>query len=160
MGRMSPASVDIWRAGVLDLDLLVPLFDAYRQFYELPSDVALCRSYLQARLERDEAVVFLAGTRGSEGVGFTLLYPTFASLHARPSFVLYDLFVAPAGRGRGLGRQLMNRARQHAEESGAASIVLSTAHTNVIGQTLYESLGYKQDTEFLTYELILPSRPR
>lgn len=152
---MTQPPPDLWRASLDDLEQLVPLFDAYRQFYKLPSDPALSRSYLQARLERDEAVVFMAGSRGTQGLGFTLLYPTFASLHARPIYVLYDLFVDPAGRGKGLGRQLMNRARKHAEETGAASIVLSTAHSNVIGQTLYESLGYKQDTEFLTYELML-----
>lgn len=152
---MSTPPPDLWRASLDDLELLVPLFDAYRQFYKLPSDLALCRSYLQARLERDEAVVFLAGTRRVAGLGFTLLYPTFASLHARPIYVLYDLFVDPAARGTGLGRQLMNRARKHAEETGAASIVLSTAHSNLIGQTLYESLGYKRDDEFYAYELML-----
>ncbi len=144
-----------WRAGVQDLDLLVPLFDAYRQFYKLPSNPTLCRDYLKARLERNEAVVFMAGTRGVEGLGFTLLYPTFGSLHARPIWVLYDLFVSPTVRKGGIGRQLMNRARAHAVETGAASIVLSTARTNVIGQALYESLGYVQDKEFLNYELLL-----
>jgi ribosomal protein S18 acetylase RimI-like enzyme len=129
-------STQIWRAGVEDLDLLVPLFDAYRQFYKLPSNLTLCREYLQARLERDEAVVFL-------------------SLHARRIWVLYDLFVSPTARKGGTGRQLMNRARDHAVETGAASLVLSTARTNVIGQQLYESLGYVQDKEFLNYELFL-----
>ena len=148
-------TTELWRAGLEDLDLLAPLFDAYRQFYKLPSDPHLSRAYLNARLERNEAIVFLAGERGVKGLGFTLLYPTFASLQARPIFVLYDLFVDPGARGTGLGRKLMNRARQHAEENEAGSIVLSTAHTNVIGQTLYESLGYKKDTEFLTYELFL-----
>ncbi len=149
------ALTEIWRAGVEDLDLLVPLFDAYRQFYKLPSNPLLCREYLKARIERDEAVVFMAGARGAEGLGFTLLYPTFASLHARPIWVLYDLFVSPTARKGGIGRQLMNRAREHAGETGAASIVLSTARTNVIGQQLYESLGYVQDKEFLNYELFL-----
>ena len=99
----------------------------------------------------------MAGARGVEGLGFTLLYPTFASLHARPIWVLYDLFVSPTARKGGVGRQLMNRARAHAVETGAASIVLSTARTNVIGQALYESLGYVQDKEFLNYELFLRS---
>ena len=148
-------NTEIWRAGVEDLDLLVQLFDAYRQFYKLPSNPTLCREYLKARLERNEAVVFMAGARRVEGQGFTLLYPTFASLHARPIWVLYDLFVSPTARKGGVGRQLMNRARAHAVETGAASIVLSTARTNVIGQALYESLGYVQDKEFLNYELFL-----
>ena len=148
-------NTEIWRAEVEDLELLVPLFDAYRQFYKLASNPELCRKYLEARLERDEAVVFMAGTRGVKGLGFTLLYPTFASLHARPIWVLYDLFVSPTVRQGGIGRQLMNRAREHAVETGAASIVLSTARTNLIGQKLYESLGYVQDKEFLNYELFL-----
>ena len=148
-------NTEIWRASVEDLDRLVPLFDAYRQFYKLQSNPELCRKYLEARLERDEAVVFMAGAKSGEAIGFTLLYPAFASLHARPIWVLYDLFVSPTARKGGVGRQLMNRARAHAVETGAASLVLSTAKTNLIGQALYESLGYKKDEEFLNYELFL-----
>ncbi len=154
---MAKGSPEIWRAGTEDLELLVPLFDAYRQFYGLAADPALCRSFLRDRIGRDEAVVFMAGVRGREGWGFTQLFPTFSSLHARPIWVLYDLFVAPAARQEGIGRLLMNRARDHAVESGAASIVLSTAKTNTIGQALYESLGYVRDQEFLNYELFLPA---
>lgn len=152
---MTNASVEIWRAGVEDLDLLVPLFDAYRQFYKLPSNPALGRQFLRSRIAQDEAVVFMAGVRDVEGLGFTLLYPTFSSLHARPIWVLYDLFVSASARKGGVGRRLMNRARAHAVESGAAAIVLSTAKTNTIGQALYQSLGYVRDQEFLNYELFL-----
>jgi ribosomal protein S18 acetylase RimI-like enzyme len=150
---------DLWRAEIDDLELVIPLFDAYRQFYGLPTDVVLCRAYLRARISRKEAVVFLVGRRRSEAWGFTQLYPTFSSLQARPIWVLYDLFVSPDAREKGLGRRLMNRAREHAVETGASSIVLSTAKTNLIGQALYESLGYVQDREFLSYELALPARP-
>jgi ribosomal protein S18 acetylase RimI-like enzyme len=154
---MANGDVDVWRGGIRDLELLVPLFDAYRQFYGLPTDLALCRTFLRDRIARNEAVVFIAGRQGSEGWGFTQLYPTFSSLHARPIWVLYDLFVSPSARSKGVGRRLMNRARDHAVETGAASIVLSTARTNKIGQALYESLGYVQDREFLNYELMLPT---
>jgi ribosomal protein S18 acetylase RimI-like enzyme len=153
------ASPEIWRAGAGDVELLVPLFDAYRQFYGLATDPSLCRTFLHERINRNEAVVFMAGVRAREGWGFTQLFPTFSSLHARPIWVLYDLFVSPTARQKGIGRSLMNRARDHAIESGAASIILSTAKTNAIGQALYESLGYVQDQEFLSYELFLPGPP-
>jgi ribosomal protein S18 acetylase RimI-like enzyme len=148
---------DLWRAEIEDLELVVPLFDAYRQFYGLPTNVDLCRAYLRDRIHRQEAVIFVVGRRGSEGWGFTQLYPTFSSLQACRIWVLYDLFVSPEVRHKGLGRRLMNRAREHAVETGASSIVLSTARTNLVGQALYESLGYVQDKEFLTYELALPT---
>lgn len=151
-------SPHVRRASVADLEQVVPLFDAYRQFYGLASDLALCRAFLGDRLTRAESVVFLAVSEGAP-VGFTQMYPSFGSLSAAPLWVLYDLFVAPEARKSGVGRALMERARRHAEETGARTIVLSTARTNRAAQQLYESLGYRLDTEFLTYELPLPSRP-
>ena len=153
---MPPPAFDLWRADVTDIDLLAPLFDAYRQFYGRASDPQLCRRYLTDRLSRGESVVFLAGVPRSSAVGFTQMYPTFGSLSAARVFILYDLFVAPEARKKGVGRLLMERARQHAQEAGARSIVLETARTNQAAQRLYESLGYTRDDQFLTYELTLP----
>ena len=84
-------------------------------------------------------------------IGFTQLYPTFCSVRAAHTFVLYDLFVTPAARGTGAGRALMLAAEAHARKAGAARMELSTAKTNVVGQALYESLGWERDISFLVY---------
>jgi ribosomal protein S18 acetylase RimI-like enzyme len=47
----------------------------------------------------------------------------------------------------------MNKARQYAKENGFKRLELSTAKDNFIGQSLYESLGYEVDDEFLHYSL-------
>jgi ribosomal protein S18 acetylase RimI-like enzyme len=156
---MSPGPFEVWRATIDDLDRVAPLFDSYRQFYGLAGDLALCRRFLEARIGRGESVVFLAGSTGTTASGFTQMYPSFGSLSAAPLWILYDLFVAPEARRLGVARLLMERARRHAEETQARSIVLSTATTNRQAQALYESLGYKLDREFLTYELSLPVAP-
>jgi ribosomal protein S18 acetylase RimI-like enzyme len=153
---MNPRSFELWRATIDDLDRVAPLFDAYRQFYGLPADLPLCRRFLGQRIARSQSVVFLAGENGAPPSGFTQLYPSFGSLSAAPLWILYDLYVAPDARRMGVGRRLMERARRHAQETGARSIVLSTATTNSGAQALYESLGYKLDSDFLTYELTLP----
>jgi ribosomal protein S18 acetylase RimI-like enzyme len=155
---MGSRRFDVWRATIDDVDRIVPLFDAYRQFYGLPPNRELCRRFLTDRITRGESVVFLAGEAGASSA-FTQMYPSFGSLSAAPLWVLYDLYVAPESRRMGVGRLLMKRARRHAEETGARSIVLSTATTNAGAQALYESLGYKVDREFLTYELALPLAP-
>ena len=147
-------AVEIWRAGVSDLHLLAPLFDAYRQFYHQPSDMVAARQYLASRLERQQSVVFLAAS-DTVGYGFVQLYPSFCSVAAQPIWILYDLFVAPAARGRGHGRRLMEAARSFASETGAQRLVLSTADDNRTAQALYESLGYRRDTVFRHYELTL-----
>ena len=150
----SERPIEIRRAGVADLQLLAPLFDAYRQFYRQAADPAIARQYLASRLEREESVVFLAASDGV-GYGFVQLYPSFCSVAARPIWILYDLFVAPAARGRGYGRHLMQAARAFASATGAQRLVLSTADDNSTAQALYESLGYRRDTVFRHYELIL-----
>ena len=147
--------VEIVRAGVSDVGIVVPLFDAYRQFYKLPSNEEAARRYLHARLLRDEAVIFVALEAQGErrALGFTLLYPTWSSLSLRRWWNLNDLFVAPEARKRGVARALMARARQLAEETGASGLGLETGKGNYPAQQLYEQLGWKRDEEFFRYEL-------
>jgi ribosomal protein S18 acetylase RimI-like enzyme len=134
-----------------DLDAIAALFDAYRQFYEMPADLALARRYISERFQRKESVLLIAQDETGEIIGFTQLYPAFCSLLADRTFVLYDLFVAAAARGTGAGRALMEAAEAHGRMAGAARLELSTAHTNVIGQSLYESCGWVRDNAFYVY---------
>ena len=149
---------NIRQARAEDVDLVAPLFDAYRQFYAQPSDPALARAFIAERLTREESVIFLA-ERDGRPVGFVQLYPLFSSTAARPRrlWLLNDLYVAPEARSGGVGRALMDRARQLAEATDAVGLELATARTNVRAQRLYESLGYRIDEHFLRYELGLPA---
>src|SRR5512133_197515 len=97
--------ITVRRAVAADADTLAPLFDAYRTFYGKPADLDGARRFLAERLSRGESVVFLAFD-GAEAVGFTQLYPSFSSASMARIFVLNDLFVAPAGRRRGVGAAL------------------------------------------------------
>ena len=135
-----------------DLDAIAPLFDAYRQFYEKPADLALARRYLDERFKRKESVIYVAENERGEVIGFTQLYPAFCSVLADRTYVLYDLFVTPAARGTGAGRALMEAAEAHGRKTGAARLQLQTAMTNTIGQSLYESCGWERDNLFYTYE--------
>ena len=70
-----------------------------------------------------------------------------------PILILYDLFVDPEMRASGIGRDLMNKAKDYARENDFKRLELSTAKDNIIGQSLYESLGYEADNEFFHYSL-------
>lgn len=136
-----------------DLDALVPLFDAYRVFYEQPSDLELARSFLTERLQLQESVILLAVASSGEAIGFTQLYPSFSSVSARRLWILNDLYVAEQARGSGAAQALMEAAKTHAHFTGAVRLTLSTAITNTRAQRLYESLGYKRDQSYFTYDL-------
>ncbi len=138
------------RANLQDADAIAPLFDAYRQFYEQASDLALARSFIGARLEKGESVIFVAEDAGVM-VGFCQLYPTFCSVEAAPIYTLYDLFVTQAARKSGAGRQMMLAAEDHARATGAVRLDLTTARDNLRAQSVYESLDWVRDEIFYTY---------
>lgn len=147
--------IEIIRADPSHLDLIAPLFDAYRQFYEQPADLTKARNFIEARLKNDDSVIFLALDPDGAAIGFTQLFPSFCSVAAKNVWSLEDLFVSPRARRTGAARALMNRAKQLGNETGAAWLRLQTAVTNIAGQTLYESQGWDRDTEFYTYFLSL-----
>ncbi|WP_166220061.1 GNAT family N-acetyltransferase [Pseudomonas atagonensis] len=143
------------RARMEQVDAVAPLFDAYRQFYKQPSNFEQSRAFIAERIERDESAIFLAEDEQGSALGFVQLYPTFSSIDAHRTWLLSDLFTTPQARGRGVGRLLMNAARDFALETGAKGLVLETATDNFTAQRLYESLGYIRDTGYYTYLLDL-----
>jgi len=142
------------RASIQDLDLLVPLFDAYRQFYGQQSGLIIARQFLNDRLSHNESIVLIAEDRDGATGGFVLLYPTFSSILAARMYVLSDLFVIPEARRRGVGTELLKSAVETTRATGVGRLELATAITNASAQRLYESLGWRRD-EFYLYGLLL-----
>ena len=147
---MSPVSIR--RAGPADLDAAARLFTGYLRFYEKATPEADARVFIGERLAKQDSVFYLAEAEGT-ALGFTQLYPAFASLSLAPSWILNDLYVAPGARGRGVGEALMQAARDLAVATGAAELMLQTARSNATAQRLYEKLGWVRDDEFLVYTL-------
>jgi len=146
------SAVLVRRAGPADLDASARLFTGYLRFYEKATPEADARVFIGERLAKQDSVFYLAEADG-EALGFTQLYPAFASLSLAPSWILNDLYVEPAARGRGVGEALMDAARKLAIGNGAAELMLQTARTNATAQRLYEKLGWVRDDEFLVYTL-------
>jgi GNAT superfamily N-acetyltransferase len=146
------SELSVQKAGASDLDSLHELFMGYLAFYERDADPKSARAFLQERIAQQQSVIFIARLDG-QAVGFTQLYPTFASLSLKPSWILNDLFVAESARGHGVAMELMDAARQLALDSGACEIFLQTARTNTTAQSLYNKLGYVRDDAFLVYTL-------
>jgi len=104
-----------------DLPDLVPLFDAYRQFYGRTPDLAAAESFLRDRFSHGESVLFLAFA-ADEPAGFTQLYPSFSSVSLARTFILNDLFVVPSQRRAGVGSALLRAAVDYARSLGAVRV--------------------------------------
>lgn len=151
---MNQPTLTTRQATVDDLDLIVPLFDAYRLFYRQPSDAERARQFLLDRFVHQQSMIFLAFTDGA-AIGFTQLYPSFSSVSMARILILNDLFVRPEARHHGAGTALLERAAAFGRGIGAVRIVLTTEHTNTTAQAVYEKAGWKRDTVFCTYQLSL-----
>ncbi|WP_030199625.1 GNAT family N-acetyltransferase [Streptomyces sp. NRRL S-87] len=146
-----PGEVVVREAGAADLGVLSELFLGYLEFYEVPvADPGRPRAYLAERMAKGESIVLLAERPDGTVVGFTQIYPTFSSLEMRPIWVLYDLYVAPAGRRTGAGRALLRAALDRARAAGVAGVQLETAYDNHVAQGLYEAEGFVRE-EFHVY---------
>ena len=137
-------SVTVSQAQPADLDALTVLFDAYRQFYEQPSDLPRARQWLRERLRFGESMVLVA-KRGGIAVGFTQLYPMFSSVRTARTWILNDLFVDAGARRKGVARALLDAAAAFAREDGAMGISLETSQDNAAARALYRAAGWNED---------------
>ena len=147
----------IKQATITELEILTPLFDAYRGFYSQPSDIKGARAFLKERLEKKDSVIFMAFNDLNKPAGFVQLYPSFSSVSMQHLYILNDIFVAPEDRNIGAGSKLLYHAQEFAKKVGAKGLTLETA-TNNPAQFLYEKYGWKRDTEVYHYTWVTPTQ--
>ena len=82
------------QATIADLDQLVPLFDAYRQFYGQQTDAEAARRFLSARFKNNQSLIFLAISASGDAVGFVQLFPSFSSV----SMMRTERYASPCPR--------------------------------------------------------------
>lgn len=139
----------IIKADQKHLSDIVPLFDAYRVFYGQASDIVTASAFLTERMRNRDSVIFLASYEG-HFAGFTQLYTTFSSVSLQPVFILNDLYVKVDFRKKGIGKALLEHAKEFCTNKGFKGLALETAIDNP-AQKLYERLGWEKDTHGFHY---------
>ncbi|MGD8569882.1 MAG: GNAT family N-acetyltransferase [Gammaproteobacteria bacterium] len=143
-------STTVRQAVLSDIEALAPLFDSYRQFYGLNSDLQAAREFLVERFNHGESTLFIAH-EGESAVGFSQLYPSFSSASLSRTLILNDLFVSEDHRGKGVGKMLITAVIDFAKAIGATRVTLATGTDNTAAQALYRSCDWKRDEQFVVY---------
>src|SRR6478736_6950477 len=109
--------------GPRDVSDLLPMLRAYCDFYRVdPSDERL-RALVTALIDDpSEGLQLIARDSDGTPLGFATIYWTWQTLYAARVGVLNDLFVVPASRGTGAGRD------------------------NTTAQRLYDGIGAEKST--------------
>ncbi len=142
------------RANKDDLEQLAILFDEYRQFYGVSSNIQQSLNFLKQRFENKESVIFIH-IKDNIFTGFVLLYLGFSSVSCSKYYILDDVYVTPIFRRQGSAKQLIDTAILFARHEDALRISLETQKNNFQSQQLYEQMGFVKDSEFLTFHCFL-----
>lgn len=135
----------IIKAHIEHLNMIAPLFDAYRVFYKQASNLETSKAFLHERLKNKESIIYLA-LKEDKAIGFTQLYPLFSSVTMEPMFILNDLYVDADYRSEGVGEALINKAKELCINLNYKGLGLQTAQDNP-AQKLYERLGFAIDPD-------------
>lgn len=147
-------AVEIERIGTGDLAAVEPLFADYQRFYEVEEiNPERNREFLRRFTDSDDEGWLFGAFEGGEILGFTCLHRHKSSLRATDTVLLYDLFVLPEARGKGVGRALIEKALEVTRESSAACLEWSTAPDNATAQRLYDSFPGVEKSTWLVYEI-------
>ena len=89
---------------------------------------------------------------GGEAVGFALYFETYSTFRGRRGIFIEDLFVEPAHRGQGVGKNLLAALAKEARQRGGwlQWLVLDWNQPAV---DFYKRLGATQVTEWDSYRL-------
>ncbi len=137
-----------------EFETLLPMIAAYQSFYEVDDIDSDRNRFFFRRFLAPSADGELLAAREADGtiLGYACLYWHFSSTRAVETVLMNDLFVAPAARGRGIGRGLIEASRAVARGRGAAWLEWATAPDNHTAQRLYDSMTSDKST-WLEYEL-------
>lgn len=139
------------KATIHDLGPLSRLFDEYRVFYKKESDLQNINVFLSERINNGDSAIFVAKSDQGDFMGFVQLYPLFSSTRMKRLWLLNDLYVNPRFRGLKVSVMLIDRAKQLAKQTDSAGLLLETAKSNTIGNSLYRKTDFTLDTDHNYY---------
>ena len=115
------------------------MHDFNKEFDERIDDPAVLERRYREQLSSGEVTVLLVGD-GPDG--FAQLRYKSQIYSDAPTAYLEELYVAPARRGGGLGRSLLEAAMEEARRHGADHMDLGTSEDDTAARGLYESAGF------------------
>ena len=131
----------------------LPLWDGYNAFYGRVGETALAPEITAMTWQRffDAYEPMHALVAERDGVLLGLVHYLYhrATLAIAPYCYLHDLFTAPAARGQGVGRALIEAVYAEARAARAARVYWLTQSTNATARVLYDKLA--EESGFVVY---------
>ena len=138
-----PADEEGWRR----------LWAAYCDFYGAAVAEDVTAATWRRILDPEAPISALVASVGGRVEGFANIVLHQFTWSERPTCLLEDLFVAPAVRGRGVGRELIDHVLERARDEGWARVYWHTRADNAPARRLYDT--FTPADGFVRYTVVL-----
>jgi GNAT superfamily N-acetyltransferase len=137
-----------------DAPLILTLIKALAEYERLEREVVATEDMIRESLfgERPQASAVIARV-GGDAVGFAIWFSTYSTFLSKPGIYLEDLFVLPAWRGRGVGRELLRHLARIAVDRGCGRIEWSVLNWNEEAIRFYRGIGARPMDEWTVYRM-------
>jgi ribosomal protein S18 acetylase RimI-like enzyme len=93
-------------------------------------------------LRRHESKLIMLAKAGDRFVGLTNSFVNFATFTVKPFVNIHDVIVTGEWRNKGLGRLMLSKVIEKAQELGCSKVTLEVREDNDNAKHLYNSLGF------------------
>jgi len=137
-----------------DAPVIASLVRELADYEKLLPEAKATPADFQRELESANPVIHvLVAELDGTPVGFALYFFNFSTFVGRPGLYLEDLFVRPAERSRGIGRELLRALARIARARGCGRMEWAVLDWNEPALRFYRSLGARQMNEWIVHRL-------
>ncbi len=129
------------------------LWQGFLDFYGVALDPAVTAHTWARILDPDHRMSCRIACDGEDALGFAIHHHHCSTWVMGDDVYLEDLFVAPAARGRGVGRALIEDLMELGRKHGWHRLYWNTDHENAAARRLYDS--FDTTDGHVRYRLIL-----
>ena len=148
------AEIEVRPGTSSDVPLILTFIRELAEYEKLAPAVVATEDQLRSALfgQRPFAEVVIANLDATP-VGFALFFPNYSTFLGRPGMYLEDLFVRPAARGAGVGRELLKYLARLTVERGWGRLEWSVLDWNEPSIGFYRRMGAMPMDEWTVFRL-------
>ena len=132
------------------LSFIKGLAEYERMLDEVIAPEALLREWI---FEKQKAEVLIGELKGGQPIAFALFFHNFSTFNGRAGIYLEDLYVLPAYRQKGFGKDMLRALARITVDRGCCRLEWSCLDWNESSLAFYKSLGAVPMNEWTTHRL-------
>jgi GNAT superfamily N-acetyltransferase len=137
-----------------DVALILQFIRELAEYEESADRVSATEDVLRATLfGRERNANAVIAYSGEEAAAFAIYFFSYSSFSGLPNLYLEDIFVRPAYRGLGAGKELFAFLARRANERGCGRMEWSVLNWNEPAMGFYRKLGAQAVTDWTVFHL-------